>query len=471
MTTNPPTVLLIASDTIGKQMAGSGIRYWNLARVLGRQQPVTLAIPAATTLTPPPGVTLVPYGAPDADEDRRGRKLAELIAEHQVIVAQHLPYLYADTDLLTSRFLVIDLYAPWILEKLEWARTDPERGEPARKDDVAILNRLLSLGDFFLCASERQRDFWLGALAAAGRIEFEHAAADPGLRTLIDIVPFGLPEAPPEKTGPGPRGTIAGIGPDDTVLLWNGGLWNWLDPLTAIRATHLLAAGDPGIRLVFMGTRSPVGWAAEMGIVTQARELARDLGLLDRHVFFNDWVPYDARQNWLLEADLTVSLHAVTAESRYSFRTRVLDNLWCGVPTVATEGDVLADLIHEEGIGLTVPPDDPGAVAEAVRQILDPARRDAVRDTIASVAQRYTWERASEPLLAFCREPRRIGKARGNDSVAAYIHNLERTYSETAQYGRHLEQVIAQQNAALERSIDVRVRRLAHGLRSRLRRR
>ncbi len=470
MTTNPPTVLLIASDTIGKQMAGSGIRYWNLARVVGRQQPVTLAIPATTTLTPPPGVTLVPYGGPDADEDRRGRKLAELIAEHQVIVAQHLPYLYADTDLLASRFLVIDLYAPWILEKLEWARTDPERGEPARKDDVAILNRLLSLGDFFLCASERQRDFWLGALAAAGRIEFEHAAADPGLRMLIDVVPFGLPEAPPEKTGPGPRGTIAGIGPDDTVLLWNGGLWNWLDPLTAIRATHLLAAGDLGIRLVFMGTRSPVGWAAEMGIVIQARELARDLGLLDRHVFFNDWVPYDARQNWLLEADLTVSLHTVTAESRYSFRTRMLDNLWCGVPIVATEGDVLADLIREEGIGLTVPPEDPGAVAEAVRQILDPARRDAVRDTIAAVARRYTWERASEPLLAYCREPRRIGKARGNDPVAAYIHNLERTYSETAQYGRHLERVIAQQNAALESSIDARVRRLAHALRSLLRR-
>ena len=301
MTTNLPTVLLIASDTIGEQMAGSGIPYWNLARVLGRQQQVTLAIPAATTLSPPPGITLVPYGGPGVDVDRRGRKLAELIAAHQVIVAQHLPYLYADADLLASRFLVIDLYAPWIPEKLEWARTDPDRGEPARKDDVAILNRLLSLGDFFLCASERQRDFWLGALAAAGRIELAHAAANPELRTLVDVVPFGLPESPPEKR---------------------------LDPLTAIRATHLLAADDPSVRLVFMGTRSPVGWAAEMGIVTQACELARDLGLLDRHVFFNDWVPYDKRQNWLLEADLTISLHhTVTAESRYSFRTRALDNL------------------------------------------------------------------------------------------------------------------------------------------------
>ena len=109
-------------------------------------------------------------------------------------------------------------------------------------------------------------------------------------------MPFGLPEAQPEKTGPGPRERIAGISEDDALLLWNGGLWNWLDPLIAIRATHVLAADDPSVRLVFMGTQSLVGRAAEMGIVTRARELARDLGLLDHHVFF-DWVSYDERQN------------------------------------------------------------------------------------------------------------------------------------------------------------------------------
>ena len=60
--------------------------------------------------------------------------------------------------------------------------------------------------------------------------------------------------------------------------------------------------------------------------------------------------------------------------------------------------------------------------------------------------------------------------ARGQDPVTAYIHNFERTYSETAQYGRHLERVIAQQNAALERSMDAQARRLVHTFRGRLRR-
>ncbi len=57
--TTSPSVLLIASDTIGERMAGSGIRYWNMARVIGAQQPVTLATPGPVSLAAPPGVSLV----------------------------------------------------------------------------------------------------------------------------------------------------------------------------------------------------------------------------------------------------------------------------------------------------------------------------------------------------------------------------------------------------------------------------
>ena len=452
-----PRVLVIASDTIGPRMAGSGVRYWNLARVLGTQQPVTLATPNVTALPPPPGVALMTYAA--ATEDERGRVLARFIDEHDVVVAQHLPFLYADAAALAAKHLVVDLYAPWILEKLEYARVDPARGEPDRKDDVTILNRLLQLGDFFLCASERQRDFWLGALAAAGRLELAHARADPELRRLLDVVAFGLPELRPRRTGPGPRGSLPGVGPDDLVLLWNGGVWNWLDPLTAIRAVALLARDEPRVRLVFMGTRSPGAQVAEMELVDTAWALASEMGLLGRHVFFNDWVDYDERQNWLLDADVAVSLHVATVEARFAYRTRLLDAIWCGVPTVATEGDVLADIVRAEGIGLTVSPGDAGAVADALRRALDPGLGRELRGNLAAVAERYTWERVSGPLFTYCRAPWSIGAARGQDASANYVHGLERLYSETAQYARQLERVLADKDAALRASVAAPSRR------------
>ena len=46
-------------------------------------------------------------------------------------------------------------------------------------------------------------------------------------------------------------------------------------------------------------------------------------------MFFNeDWVAYDDRQNYLLEADVGVSTHLDHVETEFSFRTRILDYLW-----------------------------------------------------------------------------------------------------------------------------------------------
>lgn len=444
-----PSVLLIASDTIGERMAGSGIRYWNLARVIGQQQPVTLATPNAVALDAPPGVTIVTYGGPDASEDARGNRLAALVGEHDVVVAQHLPYLYADPEQLASRHLVIDLYAPWILEKLEYARLDPERGEPNRRDDLTILERLLGLGDFFICASERQRDYWLGALTLAGRLEPSYLAADPALRTLVDVVGFGLPAVKPRKTGPGPRSIFPAIGDDDPVLIWNGGVWNWLDPLTAIRAVAALAQTETRLRLVFMGVRSPGAQVAEMGIVDEAVALARELGVLDSNVFFNDWVPYDERQNWLLDADAALSLHVETVEARYAYRTRVMDILWCGLPAIVSDGDVLADLVRDEDIGEVARPGDVTAVAAAIERALDPDRGREIRSHLADVAARFTWEQVCAPLLRYCREPWKLSAARGGDQRAAYLARLEQLYSETAQYARQLEAAVSERDTEL----------------------
>lgn len=452
MSVSDTRVLVIASDTVGPRMAGSGIRYWNFARVLGVRQPVTLATPLAVEIEPPPGVQIIAYGDDEVDADEQGRRLARLVETHDIIIAQHLPYLHLDVETLSAKYLVLDLYAPWILEKLEYARVDPERGEAHRQDDVEILNRLLELGDFFLCASERQRDFWLGALAAAGRLDLDHVQADPELRRLIDVVSFGLPSERPIPSGEGPRERFPQIPERSPILLWNGGVWNWLDPLTAIRATGLLAERDVDVRLVFMGVRSPGAQVAEMEVVDDARSLAKELGLLDSRVFFNDWVPYDERQTWLLASAATLSLHHRTIESRYAFRTRVLDNLWCGVPIVATEGDVLADLIQDVGIGTTVPPGDAVAVANAIEQIIDRDVQRDLRARIATVARDYTWERVSEPLIAFCKVPWRLGTGRGRSAEAEYIHKLERLYTETATYARELERAVAEKNAALEAS-------------------
>ena len=62
--------------------------------------------------------------------------------------------------------------------------------------------------------------------------------------------------------------------------------------------------------------------------------------------------------------------HLDHIETRYSFRSRVLDYLWAGLPMVLTAGDVLADEVAEAGLGVTVPAQDDEALEEALAAVL-----------------------------------------------------------------------------------------------------
>jgi hypothetical protein len=238
---------------------------------------------------------------------------------------------------------------------------------------------------------------------AAGRITPERVDADPLLHSLIAVVPFGLPATPPVRTGPGVRGVIPGIGDNDPIILWNSGLWDWLDPLTLIRAMPQVIARVPNARLVFMAGKHP-GGAAPMRMTDTARALTSDLRLLDRHIFFYEtWVPYADRANPLLDATIAVSLHRQHLEMAYAaIRSRVLDYLWVGLPAVLSDGDPAAALAREHGFALVTPPEDPEAVAQALITLLtDEARRAELADQARALAPQYTWTKVVRPIVRF----------------------------------------------------------------------
>jgi glycosyltransferase involved in cell wall biosynthesis len=194
------------------------------------------------------------------------------------------------------------------------------------------------------------------------------------------------------------------IGAADRVLLWGGGMWGWLDPLTPLRAVRRLAAsGGPRVHLVFLGAARPaLAQTGQAGAVERARAAAAALGLLGELVHVNPgWVPYAERGAWLAEADLAVTAHADHLEARFAHRTRVLDALWAGLPVVATAGDALAELVERRGLGAAVPPGDDGAFAAACRRLLG-ADGPAARACVAAIRAELTWERAAAPLVGWC---------------------------------------------------------------------
>jgi len=311
---------------------------------------------------------------------------------------------------LSRKPVVVDMYDPFHLEQLEQAR---DLGEQRRRDVVqsatAVLNEQILRGDFFLCASEKQRDFWLGQMAGLGRVNPAVYDRDETLGSLISVIPFGVEDEPPLPTKRAVKGVIPGIGEDDKVVLWGGGIYNWFDPLTLIRAMALVKEQVPNARLLFMGVKHPNPAVPEMRMAVQAKELAKELGLLDSTVIFNHvWVPYEERQNFLLESDVGVSTHLDHIETAFSFRTRILDYMWTSLPVVCTQGDSLASLVEQRELGRTVPPGDAAVLAETLIELLtDNAVNAAYRVNLAKIVPEYRWSQVLAPLIAYCRDPRR----------------------------------------------------------------
>jgi hypothetical protein len=252
-------------------------------------------------------------------------------------------------------------------------------------------------------------------MTALGRVNPATYDQDASLRALIDVAPFGLPADPPVKREQVVKGVVDGIEPDDFLLLWGGGIYNWFDPLTLIRAVGQVAAGQPDVKLFFLGSAHPNPDVPQMRMAGAAFRLAEELGLLDKHVFFNPgWVDYERRADYLLEADLGVSTHFEHVETAFSYRTRILDYLWASLPIVATEGDSLSRLVTSNGLGLTVPAEDVDALAIAIQRLRnDRSLYDTCRSNVQALAPQMTWEHALAPILEFARRPRRAADRQG----------------------------------------------------------
>lgn len=401
-------VALLSSEPIRERMAGIGIRYLELARRLPEAAgcDVVLVSPAE------PGETAALGIEPERIRRFEAGCLADLLADCVAVVAQgqlanHLPH---ECPRLPA---AIDLYDPWLVENLHYHGSlglDPYR------NDHASWVLQLSHGDFFLCSSEEQRLFYLGFLAALGRVNPERLAGDPDLRGLIAPVPFGVPEDPPEdppvsadnapEHGP-PLYPERGSG--EHRLLF-GGLYDWYDPWVLLDALELLdAQGD--LRWTLYLVRNPNPGSTPQRLLAEVEERCRRLGWWGERVRVLDWVPAERRWDLLRGADVLVAPHRATVETRLSLRTRFLDALAVGCPVITSEGGTMARLLREPRLGhcagRVVAEGDAEGLARALCETLteDAETRARTREAAVSVLAAFRWPCALAPLVAFCRDP------------------------------------------------------------------
>lgn len=362
-------VLLACPEPLGHgQPAGIGIRFLEIARVLREDGH---------------GVTVL---APDS-----GLSVESLVAQselHDVAVVQgHIGNAWFQHARAIPT--VVDLYDPYIIENLHYYA---DRGDEVFQHDHATLVESVARGDYFLCASEAQRLFYLGLMLATGRLNPMLFEEDPRLESLIGIAPFGVQPPRPPK----PRDLAV------PAILF-GGIYDWYDPVAAIDAVALVRESFPEATLTF--TTHPNPETTPQGKLAEAMAYARKHG----HAFvrFEPWAAYEQRADFFERFALALLTFPRSIETDLSMRTRVYDYLWCGLPIVTSSAPGTDELLLRYGAGSVVTNDTPRAFADGIVAIL----RDRDRyETMARAGRRFIdehqWDRTLAPLRAFVRAPR-----------------------------------------------------------------
>lgn len=426
------SIIFVTLEPITRQMAGPAIRAFELGLTLSDEFSVTVFTPHK-----------IPIDVVQELKERRKlpdnfhlkgglskSQLYNLAAQHDAIFIQaNVLKPYPGLAAL-GKYLTVDLYDPYLFSILVQYQTSDVAANASYRLMHKVLEQHMVACDFAVCASERQRDYWMGRFCALGRINPEMYSFDPSMRKLIDVIPFGLQEGEPIRRGKGAKGNIEGIGENDKLLLWGGGIWDWFDPLTVIRAAARASETMPDLRLFFMGMKSPNPQVPLMPMAVKAKDLAKELGVLNRVVFFHEeWTPYEERVNFLLDADIGVSAHFDLPETRFSFRTRLLDYFWAHLPVLTTGGDQLAELIEANHAGRSMGYEDVDGWSQAILELLNnPEREKECRQGAKNLAENFVWSKAAVPLRNFLRQPHHLPEYR-KVTMPSFVERAQAVYA------------------------------------------
>ena len=122
------------------------------------------------------------------------------------------------------------------------------------------------------------------------------------------------------------------------------------------------------------------------GSMEEVRSRAAQLGVHDR-VNFPGRVPKAEVPQWLDRGD--IFLNTTNADNT---PVSVMEAMACGLPVVSTHVGGVPYLIEDGKDGLLVPPSNPSAMADAVRQLLkDPVLAGRLSRSAFLKVQRWDW--------------------------------------------------------------------------------
>lgn len=169
---------------------------------------------------------------------------------------------------------------------------------------------------------------------------------------------------------------------DAPTLLYSGALDEPRKGVAVLlQALAIIAKSEPGVRLWLTGSGDPSVVLA--AAPPAARERTEYLG-----VGGIEELPHRYASAWA----------TVLPSINEAFGLVLVESLAAGTPIVASDHGSLPELV-EPGIGFLARPDDPDALAQACREVLELAREPSVEDRCREAARRHDWDSSVAPAV------------------------------------------------------------------------
>ena len=388
-----PSFLIVAYDLLGPLHAGPAVRTLGLAGELAKLGTVDILFSGEAPSVITKNINFIPIDK--FDRSSFAQYSAGIVPP---LIAFTLPEIL-DSDIP----LVVDLFDPVIWENLDLYGNKPlPEQEFQHERHLAALTASMLRGDYFLVAGERQQDLFTGALMSLNRINPLTFKPGEGPEQMVGMVPFGLPSLPPPS--PGSIKVPGEYKVESPLIVWGGGLWDWLKPELPVSAMPKILKIFPDAILAFPGTRHPNPHIPEPESLKRVKNLAKNLGI-EKSLIYGSWLPRDEYICLLTVVSCGVSAHNPGLESRYAVRTRFLDAFWTGLPMVVSGGDEYSGLISQYGLGKVIDSNASDEFAEAIIDIIKKGR-GSFSGNFDRIRDKLTWEKTTIPLIEWLKSPR-----------------------------------------------------------------
>ena len=212
----------------------------------------------------------------------------------------------------------------------------------------------------------------------------DEVGIDPGRVTVIAHGEYGFFGADADPVPPDAARRRLGLEPGDEVALFFGYIREYKGLDVLLDAWPAVATARPAARLVVAGDPVRLDTARRDALLAAATRVDAV------HRF--GYVPFSEVTGYLAAADVLVLPYRHVSQSGVLFLA-----LAHGLPVVATRVGALPEVLSDGDSGLLVPPEAPGALAEAVARVLgDRGLRQRLAAGGRAVAARHAWPAIAE---------------------------------------------------------------------------